>query len=149
MINSKILKKKIIKQSKNSLDDNAIIGLINSLNNLELDNNTNNKEIANEDMDEINSILIEENNENDNEEEISLNFDSIDKGNIINEIEDHNSFKISDFYTRILEDKRFINFKEIINEMKIKKVNYKRFNMVDEHDLDLVNVRLNQNEKNK
>jgi len=73
-------------------------------------------------VDEINNILIEENNENDNEEEISLNIDSIDKGNIINEIEDNNSFKISDLYTRILEDKRFINFKEIINEMKIKKL---------------------------
>ena len=149
MINSKILKKKIIKQSKNSLDDNAIIGLINSLNNLELDNNANNNEIVNEDVDEINNKLIEENNENDNEEEISLNFDSINKGNIINEIEDNNSFKKSDLYTRILEYKRFENFNEIINEMKIKKVNYKRFNMVDEHDLDLVNVRLNQNEKNK
>ena len=41
-MNSKILKKTIIKESKNSLDDNAIIGLINSLNNLELDNNANN-----------------------------------------------------------------------------------------------------------
>ena len=100
-------------------------------------------------MDEINNILIEENNENDNEEEISLNFDSINKGNIINEIEDNNSFKISNLYTRILEDKRFINFKEIINEMKIKKVNYKRSDMVDDHDLDMVNVRLNQNEKKK
>ena len=131
-MNSKILKK-----------------LLKNLYNLELDNNTNNNEIANEDMDEINNILIEENNENDNEEEISLNFDSIDKGNIINEIEDNNSFKISDLYTRILEDKLFINFKEIINEMKIKKVNYKRFNMVADHYIDLVNVRLNQNEKNK
>ena len=98
-------------------------------------------------MDEINNIFIEENNENDNEEEISLNFDSINKGNIINETEDNNSFKISDLYIRILEDKRFINFKEIINEMKIKKVNYKRSDVVDDHDLDLVNVRLNQNEK--
>ena len=56
---------------------------------------------------------------------------------------------MSDLYTRILEDKRFINFKEIINEMKVKKVNYKRSDMVDDHDLDLVNVRLNQNEKKK
>ena len=111
MMNSKILKKKIIKESINSLDNNAIIGLINSLNNLELDNNTNNNEIVNEDMDEINNILIEENNENNNEEEISLNIDSIDKGNIINEIEDNNSFKISDLYTGIFEDKRFIYFK--------------------------------------
>ena len=47
-------------------------------------------------MDEINNILIEENN-----------IDSIDKGNIINEIEGNNSFKISDLHTRILEDKRF------------------------------------------
>ena len=67
----KNIEKKIIKESINSLDVNDIIGLINSLNNLELDNNTNNKEIANEDMDEINNILIEENNEDDNEEEIS------------------------------------------------------------------------------
>ena len=100
-------------------------------------------------MDEINNKFIEENNENDNEDEISLNFDSINKENIINETEDNNSFKIGDLYTRILEDKRFINFKEIINEMKIKKVNHKRSDIVDDHDLDLVNVRLNQNEKKK
>ena len=42
MRNIKKFKKKIIRESKFTLDDNAYIGLINSLNNLKLNENTKN-----------------------------------------------------------------------------------------------------------
>ena len=56
---------------------------------------------------------------------------------------------ITDFYSRILENKKFIIFNDIITEMKSKKINFGRSSMLDDHDLDLVNFKIKTNEKIK
>lgn len=55
--------------------------------------------------------------------------------NLDNKNSEINPYKINDLYNIILEDKRFINFKEILKENK--KINYKRQSMEDDNGLNL------------
>ena len=66
------MERRIIKESKNSLNDNSITDLINSLNDLEINGSTyNDKENLKEESDENNNIIIEQNNDIDSHSEIS------------------------------------------------------------------------------
>ena len=67
--------------------------------------------------------MIEENYESkcDNEDNDSRNY--LDKHESEKDSEEDvfcNRFEISAIYTRLLEDERFINYKEIINELTLK-----------------------------
>ena len=121
------------------MDDNSITDLIKSLNNLELDDSIALEEKNLIESENNNDIIIETitdiNNDTDNFEKSVDAQDNNEKSE--NENDGINQYEICDLYSRILEDERFINLKEIITEMKLKKINYKRNFMDDDDDLDL------------
>jgi len=121
------------------LDDNSITDLIKSLNNLELDDSIALEEKNLIESENNNDIIIETitdiNNDTDNFEKSVDAQDNNEKSE--DENDGINQYEICDLYSRILEDERFINLKEIITEMKLKKINYKRNFMDDDDDLDL------------
>ena len=125
------------------------------MNNLDLDNSDNH-------LNEENNDNKENVNENDHEDEEEIEISSlnnsdeneigIDNNNISNNIkevdndimDENEEYKIPNLYSRILEDGRFIKYKELINDL-IKEKSYKRKNI----DNDLEDIIPSQKEKQK
>ena len=147
--------KNVINDINNNITINALNELINAVNNLDLDNsdnhlneeNNNNKENVNEnDHEDEEEIEISSlNNSDENEIGIDNNNISNNIKEVDNDIMDENEeYKIPNLYSRILEDGRFIKYKELINDL-IKEKSYKRKNI----DTDLEDIILSQKEKQK
>ena len=101
------------------MDINIIEELINSLNDIHLDKIENNENIDIENAENMDISIIDEESRDD--KEIEGIFDNKEK-NEISDDENLSSFNILNLYDRLLNDNRFLNYKDLINDLKKRRI---------------------------
>ena len=112
---------------------------------LNLKNNIKNESSEREKINDNDEHTNEENNRDDENIDdniiVDINFD--ENNSILNEnnndISNGLEYKTSSLFERLLLNKKFIDYKDLINDIKTKKINYKRIN-IDSDGEDLLNV---------
>ena len=126
------LQKKIIAKANNTLEDNEINNIINSINNLNMiDDQKQENNVVNS-INNSNFNLNENSNDNINDIviECDLTIDNEDLNNNLKDDESENKdkdeYNISSLFERLLLDEKYIKFREIIEDIKANKKNQKR-----------------------
>ena len=130
----------LIKEAKNNEKDNINDNLLGAINNLNLNDDSDiNLNEDNNDGDEGQYFL--ESIDNDSEKSINSEEEDID-------IENSNEYKLKSLYDRMLSDKRFIDYKDVI--LTIKNKNQKRLKCSGEsEDEEIISKKANNEIKKK
>ena len=139
----KEMEKKIITESNNKYNEDQINEIINSINGLNLKENSNENNLdANTNIDNNNSnIILQDDNSLPDQDEIDISMnDNLSEENLDDQDDASFSINNADLFDRLLKDKRFINYKDLIVDIKNeKKDNLKqnRHQRDPEEDLDM------------